>query len=117
MKVKVLATVIAVTFVMGALGTADAGLFNNCHNRKSSCCKTSCATKCQTVSTCAPTCAPRCARVRTCCSPRPRCCATAPGCAPAASGGAPSSEDVESIPAPPQKDTEPPKPGTPDTET
>lgn len=112
MKVKVLATVIAATFVMGAVGIADAGLFD-CHNRRSSCCKTQRVSKCHTVSRCAP----KCARVRTCCSPRPRCCAPTYGCAPAAGGGAPASEDVESIPAPPQKDTEPPKPGTPDTET
>jgi hypothetical protein len=119
MKVKVLATVIAATFMMGAVGTADAGLFNCGH--KKSCCRTytyksCCKTKCAPVSCCKT--------VSTCCSPRPNCCATrcatytrcgsgcaTGGCAPASgSGAAPQSDDVESIPAPPKKDTNPPKP-------
>lgn len=110
MKVKLLATMIAVTFVMGAVGTADAGLFN--FHKKNSCCRTH-KSSCQTVSHCQTSCAPKCAPVSTCCSPRPSCCATrcGSGCAPAA-GGTPASDDVESIPAPPTKDTEPPKPGT-----
>jgi len=100
MKVKVLATVMAAAFVMAAVGSADAGHKKCCrtYTHKSSC-KTTC-----------------CKTVTTCCSKRPNCCTTpcgtTSGCAPAAgSEAAPESKDVETIPAPPTKDTTPPKPG------
>lgn len=113
MKLRILGSLLAVTFVFGAMSSADAGLFF--FKKKSNCCKVEKVECCEPVE-CAPKCEPvkcepvKCTPAPTCCSPKPTCCGSGhAAAAPAATEkGAPKATDAP--PAPPSGKKEAPKP-------